>query len=148
MPYEKVCKAFDNLDKFGYTTRAGIREVSERHLADCLKMTGFRFPNQTGRFIKLFGDNPIDLKYTTRDSLVKDVKGIGMKLASMFLRNTRGDQVAVIDVHIINFLKERGEYQGSYLKDEATLIKIANDNDISIHDLDFIIWEDRRVGNK
>ena len=55
-----------------------------------------------------FSNNTINLRTATRDELVKNVKGIGYKLASMFLRNTRGEEYAVMDVHTKRYLKELG----------------------------------------
>src|SRR3989338_985546 len=41
-----------------------------------------------------------------REWLVKNVKGIGYKEASHFLRNTGHDNVAILDRHILNLMKE------------------------------------------
>jgi len=41
-----------------------------------------------------------------RDYLVDEVKGLGMKAASHFLRNLGCEDLAIIDVHIIKFLAE------------------------------------------
>ncbi len=147
LPYEKVCKAFEALDSKGLTTKDTIKAASLKEIVDILKSTGFRFPNQTGKFIKDFGETEIDLKTASREELTK-IKGIGMKLASMFLRDTRGEEYAVIDIHIKNFLKERGQFTNNYLKDEVTLKEIAKKMELSIAELDFIIWESRRIGNR
>ena len=148
MPYEKVCKAFDALDSIGLTSRPAIREVPLEAIVNALRGAGFRFPNQTGSFIKKFGDNPIDLNVATRDEIARSIPGIGMKLASMFLRNTRKENHAVIDVHIKRYLGERGLLTKSYLQNEINLKNIAQQMGISVAELDFNIWEERRIGNR
>lgn len=78
--------------------------------------------------------------------MVDRCHGIGMKLASMFLRNTRGDDYAVIDVHIRRYLEERG-ITGNYLHLENEFRKIAESQGKSVTELDLEIWNERRVGN-
>jgi len=148
MPYEKVCKAFEALDSASLTNRRGIQEAPLSKIKGVLKGAGFRFPNQTGEFIKKFGDNPIDLTSATREELIAKIPGIGMKLSSMFLRNTRGEKHAVIDIHLKRFLAERGLLTNDYLKDEMSLKKIAKEMGLTIAELDFAVWEERRIGNK
>lgn len=45
-----------------------------------------------------------DCGYDKREWLVKNVKGLGMKAASHFLRNLGYNALAIIDTHIIKFL--------------------------------------------
>lgn len=148
MPYENVCRTFETLDKAGLTLRKNIRKASLEDIASILSSCPFRFPLQTGRYIKLFGDNPIDLASATRKELVTKIPGIGMKLASMFLRNTRGKDYAVIDIHLKRFLKEKGKLRNSYLENEKILKEIAKKKGMSVAELDFLVWEERRIGNR
>jgi len=148
MPYDHVCATFEALDKAGLTFRENIKGTPLSEIVKVLSNSPFRFPNQTGKFIKLFGDNPIDLSTATREELVAKIPGIGMKLSSMFLRNTRGEKYAVIDVHLKNYLAERDLLTNDYLKDELSLKKIAKEMGLTIAELDFAIWEKRRVKRK
>lgn len=148
MPYENVCKTFEILDKKGLTLRENIRKAPLSEIVKVLKEAPFRFPNQTGRFIKAFGESEIDLSKVTREELVSKIPGIGMKLASMFLRNTRGEDYAVIDVHLKRYLKEQGKLRKNYLENEKILKEIARKRGMSVAELDFLIWEGRRIGNK
>jgi len=147
MPYEKVCRAFDALNRKDLTLRKNLKKVSLDEIVETLRKEGFRFPNQTAKFLKAFGDNPIDLSTATREELTK-IPGIGMKLASMFLRNTRGSEFAVIDVHVRNFLREHNALGKDYLESERNFKEIARKLGKTIHELDFEIWEKRRVGNR
>lgn len=64
----------------------------------------------------------------------------------MFLRNTRGETYAVVDVHIRRWLAERGynpkapyqELEDAFLKEAAKLNKDPRD-------LDLEIWQERRI---
>ena len=47
-----------------------------------------------------------DCGYDKREWLVKNIKGMGMKAASHFLRNLGYDALAIIDTHIIKFLSK------------------------------------------
>ncbi len=47
-----------------------------------------------------------------RDWLVKNVKGLGMKEASHFLRNIGYNDVAIIDRHILRFMAAEGLFNG------------------------------------
>lgn len=140
--------AFNALDTKGLTIRENIQRTSLFDITKTLKSVGFRFPNQTGSFIKRFGDNPIDLETADRREIVTKIPGMGMKLASMFLRNTRGETFAVLDIHIKNFLKEMGKLTENYLENEKNFFKIAEDLGVSPKELDFRIWEERRIGNR
>lgn len=149
MPYEKVCNAFNCLDTFGLTIRRHLRDTTEENLVDLLKSTGFRFPNQTAKFLKEFSVNPIDLRTASRDEIVKNVKGIGYKLASMFLRNTRGINYAVIDVHIKNYMSELGyDINKSYKELEKDFYNVAKELNLDPYTLDMEIWQNRRIGNR
>ena len=154
MPYEKVCKAFNHLDKNGLTTREGIKQIfypgkDKAYIASKLQEVGYRFPNQAAEFLILFASNPIDLRTSSRDEIVKNVKGIGYKLASMFLRNTRGEEYAVLDVHIKRWLEERGfDPKANYKDLEHIFCHLAKGMGKTPYELDMEIWQGRRIGNR
>jgi len=144
-PYKKVCDAFDALEKNGLIYRISLRNAEAEGIAKVLKATGYRFPNQTARFLHDFGSNPIDLQTSTRDELVKNILGIGMKLGSMFVRNTRHAKVAVIDIHIKRYLQEHGVTATDYRGQEKAFLEIAEKLGRDPGELDLEIWEERRV---
>ena len=145
MPYFKVTKVWEALDESGMTTRKEIQEWEVEDISKVLKSVGHRFPNQAAVFIKEFGDNPIDLRTATRQELVDNIKGIGMKLASMFLVRTRGYEFAILDVHIKNWLKERGRVSNNYTELEEMFFEEADKLGVSPNDLDLLIWDERRL---
>jgi N-glycosylase/DNA lyase len=76
------------------------------------------------------------------------VKGLGYKEASHFLRNIGRKDVAIIDRHILRWLKENGYINEipnslsarSYKKIEKILKKIGEERDLSLAELDLILW--------
>jgi len=155
-PYEMVCKAFDKLRELGMTTRRGIMHWREDMIENALRRTGYRFPKQHAKRIKDFGYNSIDLKTATRKELVDNINGIGMKLASMFLRNTRGEDYAVIDIHterwlMATFMKVyRGKIKvpRTYEEKEKYFKEMAKAKGMTTKDLDLMIWQENRIGNR
>ena len=148
-PYEKVCKAFDALNNADMSTRQGLKKHSYGEIASTLKNSGHRFPNQTAKFLKGFGESSIDLRTIPRDDLVSMTAGLGYKLASMFLRNTRGEEYAVLDVHIKRWLEERGfDPKANYKDLEIVFCSLARGMGKTPYELDMEIWQERRIGNK
>ncbi|MFH1645760.1 MAG: DNA lyase [Candidatus Omnitrophota bacterium] len=121
-----------------------------------------RFPNNKAEYIflarKIFKDglkiciknkiNPKDI-FATRDWFVKNVKGIGYKEASHFLRNIGyGQELAILDVHILRCLKKDGvidEIPSSisrkkYLEIEKKVFDYAVSKNASMEALDLQLW--------
>ena len=94
--------------------------------------------------IKSFND-PLKL----RDWLIKNIKGIGMKEASHFLRNIGlGDDLAILDRHVIKNLKGLGVIQTvpkslskkRYLEIESKMKAFSQMIGIPIDALDLLLW--------
>ncbi len=90
---------------------------------------------------------------STRDSrelrewVVKNVKGLGYKEASHFLRNIGFEDIAIIDFHIVDLLvrnqlinRPKTLTRKSYLKIEETLSKLADATKTSLAELDLYLW--------
>lgn len=84
-----------------------------------------------------------------RNWLVRNVKGIGYKEASHFLRNIGlGEELAILDRHILKNLKQLGlidELPSSlsrkkYFEIEARMKEFAKSVDIPISHLDLVFW--------
>ena len=77
-----------------------------------------------------------------REQLVNLVKGIGMKTASHFLRNQGVFDLAIIDTHIIKFLEcDLPKKKSDYIAIENKFIRIAEQLDITVAELDAYIWK-------
>ncbi len=134
----------------------GFLTLSEKELARGLKELGHRFPNTRAKYIveaRKFAHNlkQILARFhdgkSARDWLVKNVKGLGMKEASHFLRNIGYNDVAIIDFHIIDLLVREGLIERPktltkkrYLEIEKLLESIARKLSLSLGELDLYLW--------
>lgn len=157
VPYAMVCKTFDALRANNMTTRKDINNHSVTDVIKVLQSSGYRFPTQHAKRIKMFGYNNINLKTANREELCT-INGIGMKLASFFLRNTRGEDHAVMDVHTKRWLKNylvdycswdpKDVKKLTYTQEEDNFKAIAKLMGKTTTQLDLEIWEANRVGNR
>lgn len=135
----------------------GFLTLSKKSLTKKLKDLGYRFPNKRAEYIvearekiksltKILKSNLSE--YEKREWIVKNIKGIGYKEASHFLRNIGYKDVAIIDFHILNLLRrhklisKKPEHltRKRYLEIERTLRKIAEKLNISLAELDLYLW--------
>ncbi|MFH1868454.1 MAG: N-glycosylase/DNA lyase [Candidatus Omnitrophota bacterium] len=85
----------------------------------------------------------------TRDWLVKNIKGLGCKEASHFLRNIGlGGDLAILDVHILRNLKKYKVVRDipsslsrkTYLEIEGKMRRFAEKIKIPLDELDLLFW--------
>ena len=129
--------------------------ISEKELANKLKYLGHRFPNTRAEYISeslkckdllqksVQSLNGEDL----RKWIVNNVKGLGYKETSHFLRNIGFNDYAIIDFHIIDILlrhnlieKPKTLTRKKYLEIENLLRKIAEKSGLSLAELDLYLW--------
>lgn len=134
----------------------GFLNLSESQLAERLKELGHRYPNTRARYIVLARKYKDSLKMIInsfkeeiklRDWLVKNIKGIGYKEASHFLRNIGYFNFAILDFHIIDCLvnyrlidKPKILTKRNYLEIEKLLKDIAKKAGINLAQLDLYLW--------
>jgi len=147
-----------------YTAEGGIRiqeeagdfsKMSLEEIRELLKKCGHRFPNARANYIHESKKHKQGLASLAgmassgerREWLVKNVKGLGYKEASHFLRNIGFMDVAIIDRHILNILVEYGLIKRpktlskkNYLEIEKKLEKLAKKTRMSLGELDFYLW--------
>jgi N-glycosylase/DNA lyase len=127
-----------------------IDELSKK-----LKNYGHRFPNTRAKYIseslkckdKLKDIVKFHDKKYLRDWIVNNVKGLGYKEASHFLRNIGFDDFAIIDFHIIDILiahdliqKPKTITKNKYLEIEDLLKKLAKKTNLTLAELDLYLW--------
>ncbi len=110
----------------------------------------YRFHTIRARYIHEAREsfNQIDLNSeNVREELVKNIKGLGMKEASHFLRNIGFKDYAIIDFHIIDFLvrqdlieKPKSLNRKKYLEIENILRNLAEKTDLPLGELDLYLW--------
>lgn len=135
----------------------GFINLSEQELADIVKKNKHRFHNNKAKYIvqaRQFIDIKDRVKDLTgpqaREFIVKNIKGLGYKEASHFLRNVGYDDVAIIDRHILRYLHQQNLIphvpkhitKQKYLECEQILANIG----IQQSRLDLIIWQ-KMTGN-
>jgi len=84
----------------------------------------------------------------SRDWLVENVKGIGYKEASHFLRNVGYKKISILDRHILNLMVENGYIKEKpkklnrkkYLEIEEKFLKIAKKVKMNSAELDLYMW--------
>lgn len=134
----------------------GFLSFSKSDLAEKLRELGHRFPNRRAKYIvdarkhknslkdivKTFNDDN-----ELREWIVKNVKGIGYKEASHFLRNIGCTSFAIIDFHIIDVLtkhniieKPKVLTKRKYLEIEDLLREIAGKSNVNLAELDLYLW--------
>jgi len=134
----------------------GFLTCSEEDLQKRFKEFGYRFPNIRAKYIiearsylselesKLASD--ID-ESDLRDWIVKNIKGLGYKEASHFLRNISYPNYAIIDFHIIDLLvkyciieKPKTLTKKKYLEIENILKEIGDKVKLDLDKLDLYLW--------
>ncbi len=125
--------------------------LPQKELANRLKELGHRFPNTRANYIILARRIKDSLKelinsmpeLELREWLANNIKGLGFKEASHFLRNIGFTNVAIIDFHIIDLLVREGLIKRpkslskkNYLIIEEMLRRI----DSNLAELDLILW--------
>ncbi|MBT7706457.1 N-glycosylase/DNA lyase [archaeon] len=120
-----------------------------------LKARGHRFwPQRAERIIlaRESRDELIELIKTKNESnirnwLVKNIKGVGMKESSHFLRNIGFRGVAIIDFHIVDLLVAEGLIEKPktitpkiYLEIEDVLKNLAKKSNMNLGELDLYLW--------
>ncbi len=134
----------------------GFLILSQVKLTQKLKENHYRFPNIRSNYIVRARDDIKNLENILkinkeenelRDWLVKNIKGIGYKEASHFLRNIGFKNYAIIDFHIIDLLvrydlieKPKNLTKKKYLEIETILKNIGNKLNLNIAELDLYLW--------
>lgn len=132
-----------------------------------IKNGAHRFPNERARYLLhtrnyLAGEYGLKLKRLIfsfkntderRDFFAtnKDIKGIGFKEASHFLRNIGFSGYAILDKHIMNCLYElkvvkdpKPPANGKrYIEIEKKLKHYANRNGFDIDEIDLLLWSEK-----
>ncbi len=121
-----------------------------------LRELGYRFPNTRARYIHEAQQKrdavanaikTIKSEFDLREWIVKNVKGLGYKEASHFLRNIGYTDSAIIDFHIVDLLERQGCIERpktltkkKYLEIESVLRDIGRQAGLNLSELDLYLW--------
>ncbi len=130
----------------------GFINLTEQEISQIIKKNKHRFHNNKAKYIVaargfknikelLIGKTG----QQAREFIVQNIKGLGLKEASHFLRNVGYDDVAIIDRHILRFMYQQKLITSIpshitkkfYLECEQILTKFK----IQLSRLDLIIWQ-------
>ena len=125
-------------------------------IRDKLVESGYRFPNKRAEYIIEARNKKFDFKtilesknkFELREFFVDNVKGIGYKESSHFLRNIGIFGLAILDKHILRTMLEYNIInkipnsldKNKYLKLEQSFIQFSEQLNISMDELDLLLW--------
>lgn len=137
----------------------GLLHASLKEVCVCIRNNKHRFHNNKARFIvearehenlKKFVQHIIATsgESAAREWLVDNIKGIGYKEASHFLRNVGYFDLAILDRHIISLMLEAGILKArprsltkkKYLEIEKMFLSLARRLHMSAAELDLSMW--------
>jgi N-glycosylase/DNA lyase len=132
----------------------GFLNFSEKELEKKLRELGHRYPKTRAKYIveaRMFKDSLKNILESNendlRDWFVKNIKGLGYKEASHFLRNIGFENFAIIDFHIIDLLvkhklikRPKTLTKRKYFEIENILKRIAKELNINLAELDLYLW--------
>lgn len=132
----------------------GFKTLSQETLANLIKINKHRFHNNKSKYIvkaRQFSNIKERIKDMTeieaRKFLVENIKGLGMKEASHFIRNTGGQNLAILDRHILALLSEYNIIEKPkklneqiYLEIEKKFTDLASTLRMSLAKLDLFLW--------
>src|SRR3989344_77107 len=134
----------------------GFLNWEKEKLSEELVRLGHRFPNARAGFIydaQKYKDSikqvldAIENDIEKRAWLVKNIKGLGLKESSHFLRNIGHKDVAIIDFHIIDLLVKEGLIERPktitpkvYIQVENLLRELSGRVNINLGELDLYLW--------
>lgn len=132
----------------------GFIDLPEKQLTLKLRELGHRFPEARAAYISEARKHMNSLEgvlkgngIEARGWLVENVKGLGYKEASHFLRNIGFEEVAIIDFHIVDILDRHGLIERPktltkkrYLEIENVLKILAGKLGMNLGELDLYLW--------
>lgn len=139
-------KAVRRLQASGALIDGCQREIA-RHLKGLV-----RFHNNKAKYIVRAREKFFKNFALTREWLVENIKGLGMKEASHFLRNIGlGSDLAIIDRHILTNLSKYGAINNipkhisnkQYLAIESDMRRFSKEVGIPLAELDLLFWSNQ-----
>ena len=133
------------INHLGDTLHEGTQEEIQKKLKEVYRFhtirAGYLF-NARKAFKHLDINHP-----DIRNQIVQNIKGIGMKEASHFLRNIGFKDYSIVDFHIVDILVDHGLIEkpktltpNKYLEIENVLRKLAQKTNTSLAELDLYLW--------
>jgi N-glycosylase/DNA lyase len=160
--YQQAISALSILDAHGLTIPSPKLANQAPEIHKCLKFSGYRFPviraQQIAESAAAIYGKSRTLKATleshnnsreARRKLITICSGLGPKQASLFLRNVGYDDLAILDRHVLAYLRCRGMYFKPaasissikmYEVIEQVVFDLAADLGLPVSDFDLSVW--------
>ncbi|WP_245526151.1 N-glycosylase/DNA lyase [Archaeoglobus profundus] len=126
-----------------------LNDLSVGEIEELMREAGVRFASRKAKYLKTALENfdivekALKLEdFGARRMLLK-LKGLGMKESSHFLRNVGRRNLAIVDRHILRWLERRGyrfKLPREYVKAEEVLRRIAKERNLTLAELDLVLW--------
>lgn len=137
-----------NEDNYEKLFNADIDEIKD------ILRSNARFHNNKAKYIVAARDFFQEIKKlpkhtgNAREYLVKNIKGLGLKESSHFLRNIGYRDLCIIDRHVVNVMHDLNVFknkkmpanQKEYFKMEKKLKDFAKSINIDVDELDLLMW--------
>lgn len=131
-------------------------ELTKEDITKKFRELGYRFPNVRSQYIASNQEKIDDIKNSLKEYedeselrkwIVKNIKGLGYKEGSHFLRNIGFKNLAIIDFHIVDLLVKYGFVEKpktmtkrKYLEIEEILKEIGTKVNLNMAELDLYLW--------
>lgn len=167
--FEQAYRALSALDAGGLTSPPTEQNIYQAQLLTCLQRVGYRFPVSRSSHIaetaqRIYGTKrtlrTLLLEYSdpmaARRHLISLCLGLGPKQASLFLRNIGYKDFAVLDRHLLSYLRfmrliDENIYTASSLVKYERLEQLAEENalrlSLSLAEFDLAVWVTMRALN-
>ena len=134
----------------------GFINLDQAELRNALRNAKYRFYNLRSEFIVqsrwIIDELPAlinsDDPFSSREYLIENIKGIGYKEASHFLRNVGVFNFAILDKHILRMLLSQKPdlnikvaSRKNYLATEQVILQMADDMGLQPGILDLFMWK-------
>lgn len=137
---------------------SGFINLPEKVLCRKLQALGHRYPNARASYIveaRAYKDSIKEIlggfkdDFSAREWVVCNIKGLGYKESSHFLRNIGYKNLAIIDFHIVDLLvknkllnppKTKCLTRRKYLEIEEILREIGGRSGLNLAELDLYLW--------
>ncbi|MGE0793613.1 MAG: N-glycosylase/DNA lyase [Candidatus Woesearchaeota archaeon] len=131
----------------------GFLEYSLNKIVSVIRKNNHRFHNNKGKYIveaRKFKNikTILSKEKDPREFIEKNIKGLGWKESSHFLRNVGFTDYAILDRHILNlfvenkYIKEKPKSlnKNNYFEIEKIFQKLAKDLNMNCAELDMYMW--------
>lgn len=142
-PQSKARACDRAIEELGSTGK--LMDGNRGQVESVLKKYGVRFFKNKAKYMLETRNKKIKFD---REWLVNNIKGLGYKEASHFLRNTGVFDVAILDRHILKLLKDfnvideipKTMTRKKYLEIESKMKSFSENIEIPMEELDLLFW--------